>query len=134
MMIPTIKKAKELFNQVISNDADKGYDAEYNHKYTNEEMQSSDHIKLKNMDVPVHKTKGTHRKKAKRPLKKRGRPRKNHRNKVESIMFVLKKVCGEHITATSARCQRQQSRLRMIAYNAYRKVKVFFIDDFYGAL
>ena len=33
MMRPTINKAKELFSQIISNDADKGYDAEYNHKF-----------------------------------------------------------------------------------------------------
>ena len=33
MMQPTIKKAKALFNQIISNDADRGYDAEYNHKF-----------------------------------------------------------------------------------------------------
>ena len=39
MMRPTIKKAKELFKQIISNDADRGYDAEYNHKFVNENMK-----------------------------------------------------------------------------------------------
>lgn len=133
MMIPTIKKAKELFKQIISNDGDKGYDAEYNHKYANEVMQVQDFIKLKNKEAPVHRTTGTYRKKAKRKLNnKRGRPRKNHRNKVETIFFVLKKVFGEHLSATSAKGQRQQLRFRIIAYNAYRKASSIIIEHFYG--
>ena len=131
-MIPTINKAKELFNQIISNDADRGYDAEYNHEYNNEVMGVEDRIKLKNKDVPVRRTKGTNRKIAKiKARKRRGRPRKNHRNKIETIMFVLKKVFGEHITATKAKGQRQQVRFRMISYNAYRKA-LLFIEHFYG--
>ena len=134
MMKPTINKAKELFDRVISNDADKGYDAEYNHKFTNEDISAEDHIKLVNEDVPVHRTSGENRKKVKtRNRNKRGRPRKNHRNKIESIIFVLKKVCGEHLTAMKASNQRQQTRFRIIAYNAYRKSFLFFIKHFYGA-
>ena len=133
MMIPTINKAKELFSQIISNDADKGYDAEYNHEYNNEVMKAEDQIKLRNKDVSVMKTKGANRKIAKtKARKKRGRPRKNHRNKVETIMFVLKKVFGEHITAIKAKGQRQQARFRMISYNAYRKASLIFIEHFYG--
>ena len=134
MMIPTIKKAKELFKQIISNDADKGYDAEYNHKYTVENLNAQDQPKLKNKQVPIHRPKGTYRKKAKLKLKKkRGRPRKNHRNKIETIMFVLKKVFGEHITATKPKGQRQQMRFRIIAYNAYRKASTLFTKHFYAA-
>ncbi len=44
MMIPTIKKAKDLFNRIISFDADRGYDAEYNHVYVNECMKVLDFI------------------------------------------------------------------------------------------
>ena len=129
MMRPTIKKAKELFDKVISNDADKGYDAEYNHAFTNEELKAEDYIKLKNKEVPVRRTKGENRKKAKQALRRRrGRPRKNHRNKIETIMFVVKKVCGEHLSATSASGQRQQTRFRMIAYNAYRKIICYFLS------
>lgn len=129
IMRPTIKKAEELFNRIISNDADKGYDAEYNHKFVNENMQSEDYIKLKREDVPIHKTKGVNRKAAKSARRnKRGRPRKNHRNKMESIMFVLKKVFGEHITAVKASSQRQQMRFRIIAYNAYKKANCFLLS------
>jgi hypothetical protein len=139
MMIPTIKKAKELFHKIISNDADRGYDAEYNHKFTNAIMKATDFIKLKNIEVPVHKTRGTNRKKAKRKIRnKKGRPRKNHRNKMESIISVLKKVCGEHITAVKAPTQRQQTRFRIIAYNAYRKSsrssRGILLEDFYTAV
>ena len=138
MMIPTIKKAKEIFHKIISNDADRGYDAEYNHKFTNNSMKAKDFIKLKNIDVPIYKTRGTNRKKAKRRMKnKKGRPRKNHRNKMESIIFVLKTICGEHITAVKAATQRQQTRFRIIAYNAYRKSskssRGIFFEDFYAA-
>jgi len=126
MMKPTINKAKELFKQILSNDADKGYDAEYNHEYTNQTLKATDYIKLKNKQVPVHKTKGTYRKKAKRKLNKAGRPRKNHRNKLETVIFVVKKVFGEHLSATTAKGQRQQTRFRIIAYNAYKKAKGLF--------
>ena len=132
-MIPTIKKAKEIFEKIISHDADKGYDAEYNHKYTNEEMKAEDYIKLKNKKVPLHRTRGENRKKAKQKIrKKRGRPRKNHRNKVETIMFVLKKICGEHLTAKKAKNQRQQTRFRIIAYDAYKKITLKILKHFYA--
>jgi len=118
LMRPTMNKAKEVFDRVISNDADRGYE---------------DYIKLVNKDVPVHRTSGENRKKVKiRDRNKRGRPRKNHRNKIEGMIFVLKKVCGEHLTAMKASCQRQQTRFRVIAYNAYRKSFLFLIKDFYG--
>ena len=132
MMRPTVIKAKELFKQIISHDADRGYDAEYNHAFNKEVMDAEDYIKLKNLDVPLHRTKGAYRKKAKSIIrKKKGRPRKNHRNKIESIIFVLKKVFGEHLSATTAACQRQQTRVRIIAHNAYVQAKRLLFKDFY---
>jgi hypothetical protein len=132
MMEPTMNKAKEVFDKVISNDADRGYDAEYNHRYIKEELSAEDYIKLVNKEVPVHRTSGENRKRVKiRDRNKRGRPRKNHRNKIEGMIFVLKKVCGEHLTAMNASNQRQQTRFRVIAYNAYRKSFLFLIRDFY---
>ena len=65
-----------------------------------------------------------HFRKAKKP-RKIGRPRKNHRNKAETIMFVIKKVFGEHINAIKAKNQRNQTRFRIIAYNAYRLISYF---------
>jgi hypothetical protein len=132
MMMPTMNKAKEIFDKVISNDADRGYDAEYNHKFTREKLCAEDYIRLVNKDVPVHRTSGENRKKVKiRDRNKRGRPRKNHRNKLEGMIFALKKVCGEHLTAMKSSSQKQQTRFRIIAYNAYRKSFLFFIEDFY---
>jgi len=43
-------------------------------------------------------------------------------------------VLGEHLTATTARGQKQQARFRIIAYNAYRKSFLFLIRDFYGTM
>jgi len=135
MMRPTINKAREIFDRIVSNDADKGYDAEYNHEFTKENLCADDFIKLVNKGVPIHRTSGENRKKVKsRNRTKKGRPRKNHRNKIESIIFVLKKVCGEHLTAMKAVNQRQQTRFKIIAYNAYRKSSLFFIEHFYGSI
>lgn len=134
-MRQTVQKALTIFDRVISHDADRGYDAEYNHQYVRETMHAEDNLKLKNINVPIHRTKGHYRKQAKRKLhKKLGRPRKNHRNKAESIIFVMKKVCGEHLTATKAIMQRKQTKFRVLAYNAYRKTKTLFHKDFYKAL
>ncbi|MFH1849078.1 MAG: hypothetical protein ABH879_02730, partial [archaeon] len=47
--------------------------------------------------------------------------------------FVLKKVLGEHLTATTAKAQRQQTRFRIIAYNAYKKSSLFLFEHFYAA-
>ena len=99
-----------------------GYDAEYNFAYIVEEMGAKPYIKVRNEDVPVHKTEGTYRKKAKRALKpKRWPPRKNHKNKSETVFSVMKKIFGEHLSAKQAKTQRQQLRIRVLAYNAYRK-------------
>jgi len=49
-------------------------------------------------------------------------------------MFVLKKVFGEHITATKAPTQKQQTRFRIIAYNAYRKINFLPNKHFYTTL
>ena len=135
-MIPTLKKMKKLFPRIVSLDADKGYDAEYNLSYVNDEMNAKPHIKVRNEDVPIHRTKGVNRKKAKKELhNKRGRPRKNHRNKSETIFSVIKKIFGENLTAKTAKMQRQQLRIRILAYNAYRKAKrvLQIIEHFYIA-
>lgn len=129
--IPTLNKVKEIHKQINSFDTDKGYDAEYNHEYVVEKVKAEDYIKLRNENVPVRRTRGANRKKAKRKAQKTaGRPRKNHRNKAETVMFVLKKVFGEHLTARKAVNQRQQARFRIIAYNAYRLAKSWLIEGF----
>ncbi len=128
---PTINKAKTLYPQMIRFDTDKGYDAEYNHQIITETVKANDYIKLRNSNVPVHRTTSVNRKKAKRKVQKTvGRPRKNHRNKCETIMFVVKKVFGEHLTAKKAVNQRQQMRFRLLAYNAYRKTISYIIEGF----
>jgi len=50
----------------------------------------------------------------------------------------MPKISGEHITAVKAATQRQQTRFRIIAYNAYRKssksCRGIFLEDFYAAV
>ena len=77
-------KVKKIIKSV---DADKGYDAEENHRLVVEDLQAEDRIRLKNKDKPIWKTSGEYRKKAKRRIK---RLRRNHRNKNETAFSVLK--------------------------------------------
>ena len=52
----------------------------------------------------------------------------------ESIIFTFKKVLGEHLTAKKATNQRQQTRFRIIAYNAYKKtIFIKLLKHFYTA-
>ena len=106
----------------ISVDADKGYDADYNFEFVKEELKATPFIKLRNKEIPIRRTKGAFRKEAKRNLNKPGRPRKKHRNKNETIFFVIKRVMGEFVYALKPRMQNQELRFRHLAYNAYREI------------
>lgn len=131
---PPGKKLVRFPQKKDSVDADKGYDANYNFEFVEEELKAKPYIKLRNMDVPVHRTKGAYRKKAKGELlNKRGRPRKNHRNKNETVFSVIKRVMGEHVYALRPKMQNQELRFRHLAYNAYREISFLFIEVFYRA-
>jgi hypothetical protein len=48
----------------------------------------------------------------------------NQRNKDETIVSVIKRLFGEHITSRLIRMQNRELTLRCIAYNVHRMVKL----------
>jgi hypothetical protein len=48
----------------------------------------------------------------------------NHRNKDETIVSVIKRLVGEHITSRLIRMQNRELTFRCIAYNVHRMVKL----------
>ena len=72
-------------------------------------------------DVPVWKTRGRYRKGMKRGCNK---ILYNQRNKDETIVSVIKRLFGEHITSKLIRMQNRELTFRCIAYNVHRMVKL----------
>ena len=58
----------------------------------------------------------------------------SQRNKDETILSVIKRLFGEHITSRLVRTQNRELSFRCIAYNAHRLTNLsIIIDDFYKA-
>jgi hypothetical protein len=76
--------------------ADKGYDSEDNHLLVRERLKAYGIIPPRNMHVPIWKTYGRYRKQMKRCYNKL---LYNQRNKDETIMSVIKRLFGEHVTS-----------------------------------
>ena len=130
---PTVMKGKMVLDKAgkkaKSVDADKGYDKEGNHKLVVEELQAEDRIRVKNKDVPIHRTKGEYRKKAKKRIKKL---RANYRSKHETVFSVIKRIQGSMIRSVNVGMQNKEMIFKEIAYNAGRLIKSFFsVEHFY---
>lgn len=131
---PVVTKGKTILGRakkrIKSVDADKGYDAEENHRMVVEDLQAEDRIRLKNKDKPIWKTYGEYRKKAKRRIK---RLRRNYRSKNETTFSVLKRVNGSTIRSIKVSMQNKEVLFKEIAYNANRLIKSFIelFKDFY---
>ncbi len=134
---PVVKKGKKVLDKgkkkAKSVDADKGYDSEENHKTAVEDLNAEDRIKLKYKDVPIHRTKGTYRKKAKRRI---NRLRRNYRSKNETTFSTLKRINGSTIRSTKVSMQNKEVIFKEIAYNAGRLIKTTLgiLKDFYRAI
>lgn len=101
---------------------DKGFDAEKNHVLM-EELGAEFIAPLRNKEVPVHRTKGMHRKKLKRyfPKTKYGK-----RNKKESIWSVVKDKYGDVVRSVVFHLQKLELLFRFLAYNLDRLVLLGF--------
>ena len=104
--------------------ADKGYDSEENHVLVRERLKAYSIIPPRNMHVPIWKTHGRYRKQMKRGYTKL---LYNQRNKDETIMSVIKRLFGEHITSRLIRTQNRELSFRCIAYNMHRLTNLVFI-------
>jgi len=104
--------------------ADKGYDSEDNHVLVRERLHAYSIIPPRYQAVPIWKTHGRHRKQLKRGYPK---PLYNQRNKDETIMSVIKRLFGEHLTSRLVRTQNREPTFRCIAYNMHRVTNLLFM-------
>lgn len=95
---------------------DKGFDAERNHELM-EELGAEFIAPLRNREVPVHRTKGAHRKKLKRYFPK---TKYHPRSKKETIWSVVKDKYGKVVRAVVFHMQKIELLMRFLAYNLDR--------------
>jgi hypothetical protein len=116
--LPMWNKVKDLdFDYFV---ADKGYDSEKNHKAVFEAGKQS-LISLRCMDNPLHRTKGEHRKKAKREFE---HGLYTQRELTESIFSSLKRKYGSKLRARKFRTQKVELLFKILAYNIERAIRV----------
>lgn len=104
--------------------ADKAYDSEDNHILIREKLNGYSIIPPRYENVSVWKTKGRYRKEMKRGYDK---ILYNQRNKDETIVSVIKRLFGEHITSRLIRMQNRELVYRCIAYNVHRMLNLIII-------
>jgi hypothetical protein len=97
--------------------ADKGYDSEDNHLFVREELHALSVIPARYEHVPIWRTDGRYRKQMKRGYSKL---LYNQRNKDETIVSVIKRLFGEHLTSRLTRTQNRELVFRCITYNMHR--------------
>ena len=119
--ITKISKIKPLSVVVV---ADKAYDSEDNHILVREKLNGYSIIPPRYENVPVWKTKGRYRKEMRRSYHK---ILYNQRNKDETIVSVIKRLFGEHITSRLIRMQNRELVFRCIAYNVHRMLNLIII-------
>lgn len=102
--------------------ADKGYDSEDNHVLVRESLKAYSIIPARYLHVPIWRTHGRYRKHMKRGYFKL---LYNQRNKNETIMSVIKRLFGEHVTSRLVRTQNRELSFRCIAYNMHRVTNLF---------
>src|SRR5437868_6992130 len=110
--------------------ADKAYDSEDNHVLVRDILHAFSVIPARYEHVPIRKTHGRYRKQMKRGYCKL---LYNQRNKNETIVSVIKRLFGEHITSSRlVRTQNRELSFRCIAYNIHRLTHLIIIfDGFY---
>ena len=87
--------------------ADKGYDSEDNHTFVREFLHAfSIIIPSRYRHIPIWKTHGRYRKQLKHGYSK---ILYNQRNKNETIISVIKRLFGEHITSRLVRIQNREN-------------------------
>lgn len=101
---------------------DRGFDAEKNHVVM-EELDAEFIAPLKNKNVPVHSTKGAHRKKLKQYFPKK---KYHQRSKKETIWFVVKDKYGKFVKSVVFHMQKIELLMRFLAYNLDRLIILGF--------
>ena len=120
---PLITKTSELVPLSVVT-ADKGYDSEDNHVLVRDVLHALSVIPARYEHVPIRKTHGRYRKQMKRGYSKL---LYNQRNKNETIVSVIKRLFGEHITSRLVKTQNRELSFRCIAYNIHRLTNLIII-------
>ena len=123
-----IKLSESVQLSVVT--ADKAYDSEEdNHVLVRDVLHALSVIPARYEHVPIRKTHGRYRKQMKRGYCKL---LYNQRNKNETIVSVIKRLFGEHITSRLVKTQNRELSFRCIAYNIHRLIHLIIIfDGFY---
>jgi len=124
---PLIKKTRRRVDIILVT-ADKGYDDESNHKL----VRSMNATCI----IPVREWKnsrtrrGYYRRKISNNFDKK---EYTHRNKSETVFFVIKKKFGEELSSRSTLLKKREIKMKNIVYNLYRKVKLddSFLDNIF---
>ena len=125
---PLVIKISELVPLSVVT-ADKAYDSEDNHVLVRDVLHALSVIPARYEHVPIRKTHGRYRKQMKRGYCKL---LYNQRNKNETIVSVIKRLFGEHITSRLVKTQNRELSFRCIAYNIHRLTHLIIIfDGFY---
>lgn len=118
---------------------DKAFDANWLHELLFESGRKSK-IHLKQEGIPIWRTKGEYRKKAKLLCKNK---HKGKRSLCETIIFMLKKVYGSCLTARTLATQKVELLFKVITFNLERIYKLrhkvflllnYFLDFLYKIL
>lgn len=123
---PIITRTSEILPLSVVT-ADRGYDSEDNHLLVREDLHAFSVIPARYEHVPVWRTHGKYRKQMKRGYSKL---LYNQRNKDETIISVIKRLFGEHITSRLVRTQNRELSFRCIAYNTHRLTNLTIITWF----
>jgi hypothetical protein len=120
---PLVIKISELVPLSVVT-ADKAYDSEDNHVLVRDILHAFSVIPPRYEHVPIRKTHGRYRKQMKRGYSKL---LYNQRNKNETILSVIKRLFGEHITSRLVKTQNRELSFRCIAYNIHRLTNLIII-------
>ena len=101
---PVLTKIAEILPLSVVT-ADKGYDSEANHLLVRKELHAFSIIPARYEHLPVWRTHGKYRKQMKHGYSKL---LYNQRNKVETIMSVIKRLFGQHLMSRLTRTQNKE--------------------------
>ena len=121
---PLIIKLSESVQLSVVTAADKAYDSEDNHVLVRDVLHALSVIPARYEHVPIRKTHVRYRKQMKRGYSKL---LYNQRNKNETIVSVIKRLFGEHITSRLVKTQNRELSFRCIAYNIHRLTHLIII-------
>ena len=105
--------------------ADKGYDSEDNHVLVRDVLDALSVIPARYEHVPIRKTHGRYTETNEAWLFQITCT--INRNKNETIVSVIKRLFGEHITSRLVKTQNRELSFRCIAYNIHRLTNLSII-------